>query len=311
MAKKWWIMGTAVGVGVVMMAASGLSAMADSSGYDVFKDAWKHTKTAESIGGKVTVTLADNGTQLMQVNSQFKANHKTADASADVTAVSGSVTRAMNVYHQDGKMILKTSDSDVYKVIEGAGPDKEQFHNSADHEEFSAAAEKVVDALVGNLRSQVTQQTQAGGGTQLSLHMTDGQVPAVIDAIGSLAVKMHGAHMDRMDEQGYHADANPFFGADFKPNFPQLKDDIHVKEVLIDATVDANRYIDAESARVTVTGKDAAGVQHEVTLSVDVDLNGVNETVPATVDLTGKKVETIKHEGKGKGPWMHRDGSGS
>lgn len=336
MKKKWIVMGAAAGISAVMLTVSAMSAMAGTSGYDAWKSAFKQTKTAESISGRVSLTVTDNGTEMARANAAFKKSGE--GASAAVTLQAGDAERGLNAYLQDGKAIVKTSASDVYYVMEHGEGDRSYgppwMRDGGKHEPdpaFAAGVERVIDALAGNLKDRVTLKEQADGSKQVSLHLSGNQVPVAVNAVGSLllrhassgeapwhdgkpawASERHdgdgkAAAQDGANEAGVFGD-HPLFADGFKPDFPKLTDDIRVEAINLDAAIDPNNDIDEESVEIRISGKDEAGNVHNVVVHADIDLYDVNATTPDTVDLTGKQVETKTMADSGEG-W-HRGRGG-
>jgi hypothetical protein len=319
MKKKWIAMGTAAGIGVVMLTFTAMSAMAGTSGYDAWKSAFKETKEAESVSGQVNLTITDNGTELFGANAVFKKNGE--GASAVVTLNAGGDEHGLNAYIQDGKAIVKASGSDVYHVAE-RGKGRQAYgppwirggSGHAPNPEFAAGVERVMDALAGRLKEHVTLEEQEDGSKRVSLHLTGNQVPAVAAAIGSLALRRassgetpwnHGGKADWAGKRHGTADGcdvangepggfdgHPWFEDGFKPNFPKLTDDIRAESLHLDAAIAPTNEIDEESVEIRISGRDEAGDMHDVVVHADIDLYGFNATTPDTVDLTGKPVET-------------------
>ncbi|MFM1651607.1 hypothetical protein ACI7RC_05850 [Brevibacillus sp. B_LB10_24] len=291
MKKKWLAMGTGIGVGAVMLLASGFTAAAGSSGYDVYKAALKNNLAVSSITGNLHVTVTDNDAELLQVQSNVKADFNRHDASAAIQADSSAGgTKAVHVYRQEDKTIVKPSDSDVYRVMEPAGG---KWQNHSGKPALTGDAENVIDALVGHLRDQVTLEDGANGGKLVSLHLSGEQVPVAVNALGSFIIKK-ASSMEHGNGQwdGEHGQ-NPAPSIDLKPNLPKLTDEISVQEIDLDAAINRDNYIEHETAKIVIVGKDEAGKKHEVAVNLAVDLTDLNRTVPDHVDLSGKEVETV------------------
>ncbi|USG65026.1 hypothetical protein NDK47_23355 [Brevibacillus ruminantium] len=299
MKKKWLAMAGGIGVGAVLLVTSGLSASANYTGYEAYKDAWKQTKGIDSLGGQLHVTVSDNGKSLIAVDSRFKNNSDQKAASAAVQIDDGTHHHDLNVYHQADKTVFKSGESETYYVMEKQGP---AWQAKGKHPEMAAEVENVIDGLVGNLRNNVTLTDDADGGKQVSLHLSGSQIPSAVHALGSLLVKNASLHdHEGMKEQHEKV---PFAPAQLDVDFPKLTDQIRVQEINLDATIDAENYLKHQTAVFKIAGKDAAGAEHEVEVKVDVELNGINQTTPDTVDLSGKQVETIQREnGKQHRPW--------
>jgi hypothetical protein len=86
-------------------------------------------------------------------------------------------------------------------------------------------------------------------------------------------------------------------GIDFKNMIPELTDNIKVTNVSSNAKIDANNDITSQAVNVTITGDDAKGNAHVITIAANVDLSKYNSTTPDKVNLTGKQVKVIEHKG--------------
>ncbi|MBD2867174.1 hypothetical protein [Paenibacillus arenilitoris] len=300
MKKKWVTMGAVFGIGAVMLTASGLSAMASTSGYEAYKSAVKNVHSAASMTTGGTITVTDNGRTVLSADLTAKINHDRDAMSAAVTVGDGSEEHTMNMYRQDGQIILDDGKSGVYKRIETGGEHWKK--DGGQHVGPPAHAERIIDALMGSLKDLATVEATADGGKLASLHLSGSQIPAVANAVGSLFVSNmsngeHGAHW------GGEAAQNPMH-PNWTANWPKLTDQISVEQIELDADINPSNYLERQEAEIVITGKDESGASHEVVITVDVDLSGFNETVPDAIDLTGKQVETIRNEENGP-PWAH------
>jgi len=291
MNKKWLAMGS-VGIGVVMLVTSGLSVSASYTGYEAYKGALKQTRAVDSISGNLRVMVSDNSEKVLQVTSAFKKNNEQDASSAVVQLDNGTEKHVVNMYRQDEKTIVKSSDSDVYHVIEKQGtPWKHEDGNP----EMAEEMEKVIDALVGNLRNNVTLENQANGKKKVSLHLAGNQVPGAVNAIGSLIIKKASTHHEKA-ESSWHQGKGANAIHDMKVDLPKLTDNIHVQEVNLDATINAENYFESQAVEIKITGQDASGKDHQVTVELDAVLSGLNQTMPDQIDLSGKQVQTIQRE---------------
>lgn len=307
--QKWIAMGAGLGIGAVMMTVSGLSAMAGTSGYDAWKSAIKQTHTAASLTGQASVAVTDNDTQLFAANAVFKKGDNAA--SADVRLNAGGAAQEVNAYLQDGKAIWKTSDSNVYRVAEpgknDGAPGPWRHADRSPNPAVAQGAEQVFDALVGNLKDRVTVQANGDGSKQVSLHLSGSQVPAAVNAIGSLIIGSASNGADHWrggaGEQG-SAEMHGLFAPEMKLNMPKLTQNIRIEAIRLDAAIDANNYVDRQSAEIQVVGQDASGAEHRVVIEAKLDLGDVNATSADSVDLTGKQVETVQlDERRGPHGW--------
>jgi hypothetical protein len=283
MKNKWLTMGLSAGVGTAMLIVSGLSAMAGYSGYDAYKEALKNTKAMTSVTGNVNVLVRDNGAEVLRGDVNFKRNNEQQAAGAEMQISSGSQSHLVDVFHQNDKTIVKTSDSDVYKVFEQKGPVPKWKNN---HAQVAPEVENVIDAMVGNLRDRVTVEEQKDGNQHVSLHLSGTQIPAAVGALGSLAIKK----VSNCPNQG--TANSPYIHV----NLPKLTQNIHVTEVNLDAEINANHVINEQTAEIKIVGQDAQGAEHTLNVKTDLHFSGFNNTALVPLDLNGKKVEVVQHQ---------------
>ncbi|RRJ65548.1 hypothetical protein EHV15_23480 [Paenibacillus oralis] len=312
--KIWIKRGTVFGLGAALLLASGLSAMAGTSGYETYKSALKHTISAESLTNQGTIVVTDNGKQIFRADLEAKRNKETngMSASAKFTVTGASESQTMQAFKQGEKAILHEGDSDTYRVM-NLGENKREAGSG----EFAPPqhAEQFIEALMGNVKDLATVEELPSGVKQASLHLSGSQIPAVVQAAGSLAAshltagpKFHGqmgaeGRMAGNDSETAQKDglAHPSMP---KVDFPELTDNVKVEDIQFDAEISPEQYIKHQQGKITISGTDKAGDKHELVISIDCDLSGFGQTTPDTVDLTGKQVETIERNGHTP-PW-HR-----
>jgi hypothetical protein len=298
MKKKWLTMGAGLGIGAVMLLTSGLSAMANTSGYDVYKAAVKNNAALTSVSNTGSLTVTDNGAKVLSAGFQAKLNHEQNTMSAAMTVGNGTAAHEANVYKQADKIIFKSGESDVYRQLAVEGSKwKHDGAKSGPHK----FAEPVIDALMGNLKEMATVEETADGGKVASLHLSGSQVPAVVNAVGSLAVSRLADCEQWNDGTG----ADPHGFSDIAAGIPQLTENIKVQQIHLDAEINADQYLEHQTGEIVITGTDASGLEHNLVITLDFNLSGFNETVPDTIDLTGKQVEVIQQTDHKGPPWHH------
>lgn len=295
--KKLAMIGLGVAVGSMMLVTSVYAGVGDAPGYETFKSAVKSTAAVTNVTRQVQVTLQDNGESLLNVSSTIKQDRAGQAGSAQITVKSGADEQTIQVYNQDGKQIVKTGESDVYKVLDHSNIAGKhgKFANSK-HEpnpEMIQEAENVVDALVGNLKNYVTMNDAAGNAKDIHFKLSGSQIPPVVNTVGSLLIK-HGTADNANKPMPKAAETLGIDVASLKNSLPQLTQDIKMDEVEVNATVDADNHITNQTAQIRISGKDGKGASHDVVLNVGMSLSNLNATTPDKVDLTGKQVETVK-----------------
>jgi len=306
MNKKLAMVGIGAVVGTMLLASSVYAGVGDAPGYEALKTAVRKTAAVDNVTRQVNVSVQDNGQSLLDVRSTIKTDRASEAGSATVAVASGGVQMMVAFYNQDGKHIIKTDGSDVYKLLPGqeehASAHRPHWDGPADPE-AGREAEQVFDALVGNLKNYVVLDEGPGSTKDIRVQLSGSQIPTVVNTIGSLLIK-HGAAA-----QGEHqltpADTLGFDTASLREAMPHLTQDVKIDEVKLNATVDADDHITNQTAQIEISGKDADGRGHAVVVSMDMSLSSLNATVPDKVDLSGKQVEELKlPEGRG---WNHHE----
>jgi hypothetical protein len=289
--KKLGLLALSVGVSGSVLFASGFSAMANStSGYDQYKAAFKHTKAVQNLTGDLSVSVKDNGKNLFAVDSTIKEDVKNHEGSGKINIQENGKTKTLYVYKQGDNKIFKSNDSDVYYVAQ----EKERKHHDQKYHrgEHDQDVEYVIDALMSGLRNDVHTVNKGNGDKEVTLTLSGNQISPVVQALGSVFVK----HATEKHEYGDHHKLPFFNGEELKSSLPKLTQDIKIKQVSTKAEINKQNLIHEQTVQLIVTGKDAAGKEHEVTVNIKVDLSQFNHTVTDKVDLKGKKVQTLQRE---------------
>lgn len=285
--KLMTILGT-VAIGGVLLGTSAYAAISESSGYDLYKEAFKNTYGVSSITPKTEVTIKDNGALVLKVNSVSEINKENKSMSNSVTVTSGNLQKSMEIYKQDGRTITKSSDSNIYNVMELDGGRKHKMEwNEDDHGRFEDI-ENVVDAFAGNVQNFISLNDNPDGTKEVALQMSDTQVSPVINAVASLVVRNSGKQDGhRGNHMGFALDSS------LQEKMPKLVDNIRVSRVEVEAKINKDNLIQEQTETFVITGTDSKGKAHEVVVNIDTDFSDYNSTKPDKVDLNGKQVKQI------------------
>ncbi|XID92621.1 hypothetical protein ACF3MZ_29900 [Paenibacillaceae bacterium WGS1546] len=308
MNKKLALIGAGVLAGSVLLMSSVYAGIGQAPGYEAYKSAVKSTAAVENATVRINVTVEDNGKPLIEAHSTMKTDSGQR-GSVDMTVSSGGETQRVQVFHADGKAIIKSSGSDVYRILEASGEERD-WSNRGEGDDpthdaaFAAEAEKILDALVGNLKNDVVLK-EAGDGKEISAQLEGSRIPSIVNAVGSLAIREGGR--DHGAEPA-SAPADPF-GLNFrslKQCLPKLTQDIRIDAVHLRADVDADNRITNQTVEIRISGKDAQGVDHLVVVNLGMGFSDFNGTVPDAVDLTGKPTEIVEPSAERFDGWHKR-----
>ena len=303
MSKKLLTIGISAVVGTVMLGTAAFAALSGTSGYDVYKTAFNNSFFAKSMTQKNQISVQDNGSLLMSVDSVMKKNKDTKTMSESTTVTAGDQKASTDVFRQEGKSIIKDSTSDVYNVMERKNGSKPEANDDREASKIKDI-EGVIDALTVNIQDFIPVNTNPDGTKEVFLQLSENQTSPVVNAVASLAIK-------NMDGEEHHDQQTVGNGNEaaqlersFKDKLPKLVDGIKIAKVDVHAKIGADNLIQSQTEKITISGKDAAGTTHNVVVSVSTDLSDYNSTTPDSVDLTGKQTKVISETGRHKGDGM-------
>lgn len=289
MNKKLIAMTTSLVIGGSLLLGTAYANASQLSGYEAFKASIKDTKNLKNETADLKVSIYDNGSDLMDMSSNVKIN-SSANARSEVTTVkTSSGSQTFSTYRKDGKNISKDSSSDVYTVVENNKNFKKK--DKAENPEMEKSMEVVIDTLVGNMKDKVTVADNGDGTKKSSISLNENEVTPLVNALTSMALV-------RSSDEQMHNDKKAEL-ANLKNVIPQLQSDIKVKSVEVNGDINKDNTIKDEVAKIVITGTDAQGKAHEITVNVNLNLSNINSTSPDTVDLTGKQVKTITPQSRG------------
>lgn len=269
-------------VGACVFVSTAFADMALGTGYDRLKNSVKHTAAQMENGlGNYTIesllTLKADGKLMTQASIVQKIDTvKRASEDTTTTQELNGETTTHYAYSDPELSVWKSAASDTYFVTEKPyGGNRNVFSNPFD-QEGAPEIEKIVDALVGNLKDYVQAEETSEGGRIYSGSLSEAQVPALVNAVSSFALKQMIRDASRMDEDA---------------KLPEIETDIFVKKVSGTAFESKAGLLENLTGEVTLSGKDRNGVSHDLTLSVVFKLSDIGNTKVEKPDLTNAKIE--------------------
>lgn len=306
MKKKWLTLGVPFSLAAILLMASGFSAASGTSGYEAYKAALKNNMTVKSGTSDVKVTITDNGTKLLDMNSQFKADMAAEAVQGTLNIDNGEVNHSLAVFGQDEQFIFKSGEDDTYWLMDHSDKDdynNPHWKNDGEHPPIDGV-ERLVYALLGNLQHQVKLESKSDGSGLISLNLTEDQIHPAVNALGSLMVKKSGMVKEKKNEHENRPDWVQEFcplGGDFKVNFPVLTEDIRLVKLEVKAEVTPEQYLSRQTMTAEITGTDEQGKFHTVVVEMDAGMSDLDRTVVESIDLTGKKVQVIEEKAWDRG----------
>ncbi|WML36882.1 hypothetical protein [Clostridium sp. OS1-26] len=290
MNKKLVAMVTSLVIGGTVLFGTAYANASQLSGYEAYKAAIKDTKNLKNETANLKVSVSDNGSNIIDMNTDAKINLASNAMSQVTTVKSGNGSQTFSTYRQDGKNISKSSTSDVYNVRENKQKNINK-KDKAENPEIAKSVETVVDTLVGNMKNNVSIADSNDGSKKVSINLNENDVTPLVNALASMAMVKNSDEPIHNNKAG---DAN------LRNILPQLQSNIKIKSVEVTGDINKNDILDNQIAKVVLTGTDAQGKTHEITIDATLDLSNINSTTPDTVDLTGKQVKTITQQFRGR-----------
>lgn len=279
-------------VGACLFVSTAFADMTLGSGYDRLKDAAKQTaaqmeKGLNSYTIEAMYTLKDNGQNLVQFTSldKFDTAQRASESSTVSQYANGESTSSYS-YSDPQQSIWKDMDGKYYvsEVPKGRSQDDARGFRNPFNEDGAAEVEKIVDAVVGNLKDYVQAEERPEGGRSYSGTLSEAQVPALVNAVSSFVLKQ------MISEQGYRTQ---------EMQFPKIESDVYVKKVTGTALENKSGVLEHLTADFVVSGKDKDGAQHDLSLNLVFKLSDINSTTVTKPDLTGASVEKVSRYSSG------------
>lgn len=271
-------------LGALLIATTALADITTKSGYEQLKDSVKGT--AESLGTNLdnftwdaSFVIKDNGKVLTSDNnvSKYDRVNGTSETISNSQRINGESYRYYS-YSDKTTDIRNNSGDETYYVTEYTDEKEPVAFKNPFEEDYAGDIEKIVDAVVGSLRDHVSVKDNADGTKEIYGSLNEVQIPALVNALASFQMKQ---------EFAYQPD-----GAE---NL-RLTQDIFVKGIGGSAQINKDGLMESILGTATLSGKDAQGVVHEITVDVLLKVYDINATTITKPDLTNKKV--VKQEGK-------------
>lgn len=280
----------AIGISGALMIGSVYSISANTSGYEMYKDALKKTHQLESTTMNVNLDLKDNNQAIYTMDAVVKTNLLEDSMEGTSMVSNGDQTSRYEMSKQDGQFyVQKDEEAKVYTMRSEANPHNFDSENSR---ELKKDLENLVDVLTSNYQQKIIVNANDDGTQEINLDLSSSELPVGANAIASLMVK-HAVMLEKKtndQESSFH---------DVNLQLPNLKEEIFIEDVKVSATISKQSYVEKQTVSATITGNDASGKSHTLQLAFDLQLTDTNKTMITPMDLTGLEVVEFQH-GHGK-----------
>jgi hypothetical protein len=296
MNKNFVKAGIGIVVGTAILATSAFMSLASGpTGYDSLKEILKNSKNLENATIDLVASVDDNGKNVLSATAKIKADHKNDQSSGSANLKVSNIEKSFKFYKDGENSYLKLDDQNTFLKFDEKGRYGERNKNfkergkNENDSKFTDLHEKILDALVGDLKKQVEETDSSNGDKKISVKLSESQIPEVVNAL--LAAKGE-KHINK--EVSKDSQFKEIFGIskdDLKIN--ELVSDLKVKEINLELVSDKNKNVKELNLLLTVSGKDKSSISHTQTIKVKADISNVGSTTVDKVNLTGAQVKTI------------------
>jgi hypothetical protein len=279
--KKKTAMALSFTIGTMLFATTAFAEINSKNGYDQLKDSLKFT--AEGFSEKLSsytlnlsFVIKDNDVVMASKDYENKSDLSKNAAENNSKYIERNTKKETYSYTDKNGYITYYPDSDSYEVTEFNTPKENPSFENPFKEKEAVDIEKIADAVIGNLKDYVVISENPDGSKELSGSLSQAQIPAIANALASFQFKRE-----------YLGNRNP----NIKSIYPNVTQDIFVKEVTGKMVVDKNGLMQSALGTGVLSGKDEQGKEHTLTFEILAKVSDVNSTVVNKPDLSGKKVE--------------------
>lgn len=267
--------------GCILLSLSATTFANTGSGYGDYKAAVEATMLAKNATVAAQYEVTDQGAIILSGTSTQKLDNK--DKSSQTSVTVGGVTKAFETSAVNGNVITE-ADGKYFSTTKGNGTS-----NGAPRENLSASsstvklAEMLADTLVGDVKNQFVENGQT-----ISVNLQGAQIPELAQLALSAAAENsnHTGAYKNSAKQGPDESMKPMMD-----QMPKLTN-VNVTSLAMTATVDGTTLKDNDFT-VAITGNDATGVAHELTIKLNANITDVGSTKIEAIDTTGQQVTTI------------------
>lgn len=284
--KKAWIMGTAMGLSMVLLATVAFAGTSATSGYDALKAVMRTRNTAEVKNATVDfdVSVSEGGQPLMQVGAVVKMDADSRQMSGVVHVNGAGVDRTLTTYQTEDTGYLNISGSDTWfqtdRTVQtgtdvagrhrmGGTPDMRNARFDREYARHSGMGmldgadpnevkfvEAFLDTIMGDLKHAVV-LTEEGTEKTFFLKIDQSNMPELMKAALALGASSRPEEVDTvsvLSEEEFSKIGNPAAEAQLKallPDMLRLHDAIDLTDNVTLETIDLSMTVNADNQPVS------------------------------------------------------------
>lgn len=271
-------------LGILLLATTAYAEISTKNGYVQLKDALKYTaeKCTSELSSYTIDTyevIKNNGNTVSSKHELTKYDVTNGTREEISKRVEGNtILEDSTTYYDKTCSISYNKESDTYNVSSFNNHRRDENITNPFEEEESKDMEKIVDALVGNLKDYIIVTDNIDETKKLSVNLSEAQIPALINAITSYNYK---------DE---FSNSTVIYIGDQSNVMPSLTKDIYIQNITGVMNLDKDGLMQSVLATCIISGKDNKGIDHTLTFETQVKLTDINRTEVIKPDLKGKKI---------------------
>lgn len=315
MNKKTMTMVLALVLSVTLFAGTALATGNHLEGYELLKDVM--AKDYDHDAGSMTYDfrVTDNGDVLFEV-----AGDATIDSNENalITGIvgDGNITKAFEATTVDDTAIFHDVENNLYYEIDESAFEDEDYEgrhgrrgdfdkDDYDSEPMSENEERLLDALVGDMKNKVVLKALDNGDRAIELALEEDDIPMVVNLMLSIAAE---EDEDSYDHSGVEEMAElkalfPFFeGFDLdEDGHDFIKSDVKVLGFTLSVILDENDEAKGFSSSLVVEGRDEEGNYHVLEVAGSVTVTSTEDVTVEPLTIDGELIlidETTKDQYK-------------
>lgn len=294
-------------LGLSLFTVATVAAGTTNEGYEKFKEYFKSydKEDREHGAGTVTVTVVDNGETVVDAEGEFVGSKEDKEGSGTLNATIDGVEKSFEFYKTDDAMyVIDLLDGGNYELIGTDEYDEydydEDRYDRKDHS-MTAVEEEILDYIVGDLKDNFAATENADGSITFDFNMEREEVPTLVNLMVKAGSAAEHRSSDRDKQE--HLDQFPFLDGIEADLMSDLVEDVQIEALSVSMTLDSEDQMNAMDFSISISGKEANGTYHDITVSVSAECDGEIVEVPV-LDVDAYDWETIEVEKdyEGHGP---------
>ncbi|MDP4133456.1 MAG: hypothetical protein Q8882_05545 [Bacillota bacterium] len=266
-------------VGVALLTTSAFADVLIGSGYYNLKNAAKTTAAkltneTDNFTIDIAATVKVDDKAIVESTGQTKCDVKNQATEESFKTVDNGKTEDGYTYSDKEESISRDGNTGVYYIYKKTNTGKDSVIENPFNVKGADDVEKIIDAFVGSLQDTV-QVEETDGKKMYTGNLSDAQIPPLVNAISSYALKYGILDKNRSEDMG----------------IPYPETNIYVLGASGKAIEGKDGIIESVIGSASASGTDENGAAHTYSVEFSVSITDINNTTVAKPDLEGEDVE--------------------